>query len=163
MKVPTSVPASGNLSSVQLLSCDQFFAIPLDWSMPGFPIHHQFPELAETHVHQVGEAIQSSHPVSSPSPPAFNLSQHQGLFQWSQFFTSGGQSIGASASASVLPMNIQDWFLFRLTDLISLKSKESRLLCCWLLLFVPVFAWNVCRVVSCVADSTQATGKAWDK
>ena len=82
MIVPTSVTASDNLSSVQLLSCDQFFAIPLDWSMPGFPIHHQFPELAETHVHQVGEAIKSSHPVSSPSPPAFNLSQHQGLFQW---------------------------------------------------------------------------------
>ena len=51
-------------------------------STPGFPVHHQLPELTQTHVHWVGDAIQSSHPLSSPSPPAFNLSQHQGLFQW---------------------------------------------------------------------------------
>ena len=57
--------------------------------------------------HRVGEAIQPSHPLLSPSPPAFNLSQHRGLFQ-SQFFASGDQSIGVSASASVLPVNIQD-------------------------------------------------------
>ena len=50
--------------------------------MSGFPVHHQLLELAQTHVHIVGDAIQSSHPLSSPSPPAFNLSQHQGLFQW---------------------------------------------------------------------------------
>ena len=55
---------------------------PMDCSMPGFPVHHQLPELAQTHVYWVGEAIQSSHPLSSPSPPAFSLSQHQGLFQW---------------------------------------------------------------------------------
>ena len=50
-------------------------------STPGFPFHHQFQELAQTDVHRVGDAIQPSHPLSSPSPPAFNLSQHQGLFQ----------------------------------------------------------------------------------
>ena len=50
--------------------------------MPGFPVHHQLPELAQTHVHRVGDAIQPSHPLSSLSPPAFNLSQPQGLFQW---------------------------------------------------------------------------------
>ena len=55
---------------------------PMDCSTPGFPVHHQLPELAQTHVHQVGDAIQPSYPLSSPSPPAFNLSQHQGLFQW---------------------------------------------------------------------------------
>ena len=49
--------------------------------MPSFPIHHQLPELAQTHIHRVGDAIQPSHPLSSPSPPTFNLSQHQGLFQ----------------------------------------------------------------------------------
>ena len=54
----------------------------MDCSMPGFPVHHQFPELAQTHVHWVDDAIQSSHPLSSPSPPPFNLSQHQDLFQW---------------------------------------------------------------------------------
>ena len=55
---------------------------PMDCSTPGFPVHHQLPELVQTHVHRVGDAIQPSHPLSSPSPPAFNLSQHQGLFQW---------------------------------------------------------------------------------
>jgi len=49
--------------------------------MPGFPVHHQHPELAYTHVNQVSDAIQPSHPLSSPSPPTFNLSQHQGRFQ----------------------------------------------------------------------------------
>ena len=55
---------------------------PMDCSTPGFPVHHQLPELAQTHVHRVGDAIQPSHPLSSPSPPAFNLAQHWGLFQW---------------------------------------------------------------------------------
>ena len=55
---------------------------PMDCSTPGFPVHHQLPELAQTHVHWVSDAIQPSHPLSSLSPPAFNLSQHQGLFQW---------------------------------------------------------------------------------
>ena len=55
---------------------------PLDCSTPGFPVHHQLLELAQTHVHQVSDATQLSHPLSSPSPPAFNLPQHQGLFQW---------------------------------------------------------------------------------
>ena len=54
---------------------------PMEGSTSGFPIHHQFPELAQTPVHRVGDAIQLSHPLSSPSSPAFNLSQHQGLFQ----------------------------------------------------------------------------------
>ena len=57
----------------------------MDCSMSGFPVHHHLPELAQTHVHWVGDAIQSSHPLSSPSPPAFNLSQHQGLFTWVSF------------------------------------------------------------------------------
>ena len=55
---------------------------PMDCSMPGFPVLHYLPELAQTHVHWVDDAIKPSHPLSSPSPPAFNLSQHQGLFQW---------------------------------------------------------------------------------
>ena len=54
----------------------------MDCIMPDLPVHHQLPELAQTHVHRVGDAIQPSHPLSSPSPPAFHLSQHQGLFQW---------------------------------------------------------------------------------
>ena len=55
---------------------------PMDCSSPGFPVHHQLLEATQTHVHCVGGAIQPSHPLSSPSPSAFNLSQHQGLFQW---------------------------------------------------------------------------------
>ena len=78
---------------------------PKDCSTTGLPVpHHQHPEFIQTHVHQVGDAIQPSHPLSSPFPPAFNLSQHQGLFLVIQFFTSGGQSIRVSAAASVLPM-----------------------------------------------------------
>ena len=80
------------------------------------------PELAQTQVRPVSDAIQLSHPLSSPSPPAFNLSQLSGSFPMSWLFASGGQSIGASAS--VLPVNIQDWFLLELTRLI-LQSKGT--------------------------------------
>ena len=89
---------------------------PMDYSMPGLPVHHQLLELTETHVHWVGDAIQPSHPLSSPS--AFNLS---GSLQLSQFFTSGGQSIGTSTS--LLPVNIQDWFPLGWTGWISLQSN----------------------------------------
>ena len=94
-------------------------------STPGFPVHHQLPEFTQTHVHWVGDAIQPSHPLSSPSPPTFNLFQHQGLFKWVKLFASGGQSIGVSASTSVLPMNIQDWFPWWWTSWISLQSKGT--------------------------------------
>ena len=55
---------------------------PIDCSTPGLPVHHQLPEFIQTHVHWVGDAIEPSHPLSSPSHPTFNLSQHQGLFKW---------------------------------------------------------------------------------
>ena len=74
------VPPWSQFSSVFQLCptlCD-----PMDCSTPGFPVHHQLPELTQTHVHPVGDAIQLSHPLSSPSPPAFRLFQHQSLFQW---------------------------------------------------------------------------------
>ena len=67
-------------SSVQSLSRAQL-CDPMDCSMPGFPVHHQLPELTQTHVHWFGDGIQPSHPLSSPSPPTLNLSQHQGLFK----------------------------------------------------------------------------------
>ena len=73
---------------------------PMDCSTPGFTILHYLLEFAQTHVHWVGDAIKPSHPLLSPSPPALNLSQHQGVFQW---VDSSDQRIGASASASVLP------------------------------------------------------------
>ena len=91
--------------------------------MPGFPVLHQLPELAQTQLHWVGDAIQPSHPLLSPSPSCLQSFPASGYFQMSQFFTSGGQSIGVSASASVLPMKIQDWFPLGLTGLISFWSK----------------------------------------
>ena len=74
--------------SVQFSSVTQFcltLCNPMDCSMPGFPVHHQLLDLAQIHVHRVGDAIQPSHPLSSRSLPIFNLSQHQGLFQWVNF------------------------------------------------------------------------------
>ena len=94
---------------------------PMDCSTPGLPVHHQWLKPTQIHVHWVSDAIQPSHPLSSPSP-TFNLSQHQGLFQ-SQFFASGGQIIGVSASASVLPMNTQGWSPLGWTGWIALQSK----------------------------------------
>jgi len=72
-------------SSIQFSSVAKSYltlCYPMDCSTPGFPVHHQLLELMQTHVHWIGDAIQPSHPLSSPSPPAFNLSWHQGLFQW---------------------------------------------------------------------------------
>ena len=95
---------------------------PTDYSMSGFPVHHQLPELDHSHIHRVVDAIQPSHPLLSlfSCLQSFPIS---GSFPMSQFFTSGGTIIGASASASVLPTNIQDWFPLGLTGLISLQSK----------------------------------------
>ena len=77
-----------------MLNCSLFSSVaqacptlcdPMNCSMPSLPVHHQLPEFTQIHVHQVGDAIQPSHPLSSPSPPAPNPSQHQGLFQWVNF------------------------------------------------------------------------------
>ena len=78
---------------------------PMDCSMPGFPVHHQLPDLSQTLVHQVSDPIQPSHPLSSPLllPSVFPRSE---FVPMSQFFASCGQSIGASASTSVLPMTV---------------------------------------------------------
>ena len=98
---------------------------PVDCSRPGFPVLHCLLEFAQTHVHWVSDANQPSHPLSSPSPPVLNLSQHQS-FPMSQLFTSGGQSIGASGLAPIPSKNIQAWFPLGLTGLISLKSWDSQ-------------------------------------
>ena len=82
---------------------------PMNCSMPVFPVLHYLPEFAQTHVHWVSDAIKSFHPLPFSSF-AFNLSQHQDFFPVSWLFASGGQNIGVSASASVLPMSVQGWF-----------------------------------------------------
>ena len=111
--------ASVQFSSVTqscLTVCD-----PMNRSTPGLPVHHQLLEFTQTHVHWVSDAIQPSHLLSSPSPPALNLSQHQDLFQWK-----GGWSIGVSASTSVLPANTQDWSPLGWTSWISLCPRDSK-------------------------------------
>jgi len=95
----------------------------MDCSTPGFPVLHYLPEFAQTHVHWVGDAIQPSHSLLPPSPPVFNLSQHQGLSQVVGSLYKMAEQLGASASASVLPVNFQGWFPLGLTSLISLLSK----------------------------------------
>ena len=86
-----SFPASGSFPKSQFFTSVWFSAVtqscltlcdPMDCNTPDFTVNDQLPEFTQTHVHWVGDAIQASHPLSSPSPPAFNLSQHQGLFQW---------------------------------------------------------------------------------
>ena len=112
------------LSSVQFSSVAQScptLCNPMDCSTPGFPIHHQLLELAQTQAHRVSDAIQPFHPLLSPSLLAFNLSQPSWSFPISGLFVSEGQNIGASAS--VLPMNIQNWFPLALPGLMSLQFK----------------------------------------
>ena len=137
-------------SSVQLLSCVRLFTTPWtaacqaslsitnsqfssvaqscptlcdpkDCSTPGLPVHHQIPEFTQTQVHWVGDAIQASHLLSSPSSPAYSLSQHSGSLPRSQFFVFIGWSIGVSAS--ILRMNIQFWLPLEWNGWISWKSK----------------------------------------
>ena len=99
----------------------------MDCSTSGLPVHHQLPELAQIHVPEVGDAIQPSHPLSSPSPPAFNLSQQSGSFLMSQFFASGGQSfsfnISLSSEYSGLISFRTDWF-----DLLAVQGTLKSLL-----------------------------------
>ena len=77
---------------------------PMNRGTPGLPVHHQLPEFTQTHVHRVRDAIEPSHPLSSPSPPAPNPSQHQS-FPMSQLFSWGAQSTGVSALASAFQRN----------------------------------------------------------
>ena len=117
--------AKHHFSSVQSSSVVQSYPTlckPMNCSMPGLPVHHQIPEFTQIHVHWVGDAIQPSYPLLSPSPPALNPSQHQS-FPMSQLLTWGGQSIGVSALATVFSMNTQDWSPLKWTDWTSLQSK----------------------------------------
>ena len=111
------------ISSVQFCSVTQLcqtLCDPMNHGTPGLPVHHQLLEFTPTHVRWVGDAIQPSYPLSSAFPPATNPSQHQSLFQ---LFAWGSQSIGVSASASVLPVNTHDWSPLGRTGWISLQSK----------------------------------------
>ena len=111
---------------------------PMDWSIPGFSVLHHLLELTLTHVHWVSDTIQPSHPVSpfSSCPQSFPAS---GSFPMRWLFASGRQSTEASASASILPMNIQGWLPLESTGLISLQSKGLS----------SVFSSNTVQSTSC--------------
>ena len=106
-------------TSVQFSSVSQScltLSNPMDSSTPGFPVHHQFLELAQTHVHRVSDSIQPSHPLSSPSPPALNLSQHQGLFhesvlhiRWPKYWSFSFSISPSNEYSGLIPFRI-DWF-----------------------------------------------------
>ena len=132
----TFLPAMGERwkvsCSVQPLPPSQFnsvtqscptFCNPMDCGRPGLPVHHQLLEFIQTYVHWVSDAIQPSHPLSSPSfSSCLQFFPASGSFPVSQLFTWGDQSIGVSTLATFLPMNTQDWSL-EWTGWISLKSK----------------------------------------
>ena len=112
-----------HISSVQSFGCVQLFATP--WSTAHQASLSSNSSWSLLKLMSIELVMPSNHLISlsSPSPPTFNLSQHQGSFQMSPFFASNGQSIGVSVSASVLPMNIQDWVPLEWTGWISLQSK----------------------------------------
>ena len=96
----------------------------MNHSTPGLPVHQKLPEPTQSHVHPVGDAIQPSHQLSSLSPPVPDPPrQYQGLFQWVNSSHEVAKVLGISASASVLPMNTQDWSPLGWTGWISLQSK----------------------------------------
>ena len=97
MKAPLLVLQFGSVAQSCLTLCN-----PMNHSTPGFPVHHQLPEFTQTHVHQVSDAIQPSHPLSSPSPLALNISQHQDLFKWVTLQNCG-------SLIRILSLEIQRW------------------------------------------------------
>ena len=113
-----------SVTQLCLTDCD-----PMDCSTPGFPVHHQLPELAQTHVHRVSDAIQQSHPLLSPSPPAFNLSQHQGLsnesalrIRWPKYWSFSFNISPSSEYSGLISFRI-DWF-----DLLAVQGTLKSLL-----------------------------------
>ena len=127
-----SCPTPESISTQSVICLNQFSSVaqscltpcdPMNHSTPGLPVHHQFPEFTQTHVHWVGDAIQPSHPLSFPFSSGPQSLPASGSFPMSHLFTWGVQSTGVSALASVLPMNTQDWSPLGWTGWISLQSK----------------------------------------
>ena len=113
-------------SSVQFSSVTQScptLCDPMNRSTPGLPVHHQLLEFTQTYVHWVGDAIQPSHPLLSPSPPAPNPSQHQGLFQWVSSSHEVAKVLKFQLRHQFFQLISQDWSLLGWTGWISLKSK----------------------------------------
>ena len=108
-----------SVTKLCLTPCD-----PTNCSTPGLPVHHQLMESPQTHVHWVSDAIQTSHPLSSPSPPALNLSQHQGLFQWVRSSHQVAKVLELQLQCRSLQWILRVEFPLQLTGLISLQSKR---------------------------------------
>ena len=128
MKIPFKLGIK--LPSVQFSSVVQScltLCDPMDRSMPGFPVHHQSPELAQTHVHQVGDTSQPSHPLWSPSPAAFSLSQHQRLFQWVSALHQVAKVLELQLQLSISPSNEYSGLIFFRIDWFDLLSVQRTL------------------------------------
>ena len=113
-------------SSVQLPSHNQLCNL-MDCGTPGFPVHHQLLELTQIHAHRVGDAIQSSHLLSSPSPPAFNLSQHQGLFLWVSLCIRWPKYFSFCFSFSISPSNEYSGLISFRMDWLDLLAVQGTL------------------------------------
>ena len=96
---------------------------PMDCSTPGFPVHHQLLELAQTHIHRVRDAIQPSYPLSSPSPSTFNLSQHHGLFQG----VSSSHQVAKVLELQLQPSNEYSWLISFRVDWLDLLAVQGTL------------------------------------
>ena len=126
LKRCTPLLDTGTFITVQFSSVAQScltLCNPMDHSTPGFPVHHQLLEFTQTHVHRVGDAIQSSHPLSSPSPPALNLSQHQGLFKWVSSSHQVAKVLEFQLQHQSFQLNTQDWSPLGWAGWTSLLSK----------------------------------------
>ena len=155
LSLSLSFVSSVQFSSVQALSCVRL-CNPMNRSTPGLPVRHQLPESTQTHVHWVGDAIQPSHPLSSPSPPARNVSQHQGLFQ---FVSSITMCLSVFLLGFILPgtlyfLDLVDYFLSHVREVFNfylfkyfLESFLS-LFSFWCLSNSNVGAFNVVLEVS---------------
>ena len=120
------------LQSVSQFSCSVMSTLwdPMDCSSPGFPIHRQLPKLTQTHVHRVGDALQPSHSLSSPSPPAFNFSQHQGIFSHVQLFCDPMDcSPPGSSVHGILQARILEWVAMPSTMGSSLPRDQTQVSC----------------------------------
>ena len=118
-----TVPPSVQFSSCSVTKSCPNLCNPMDCSMPGFPVLHCLPEFVHNYVHWVSDTIQPSHPLSPSSPPALNLSQHQGLFQWMSSSHQVAKVLVFQLQHQWILMNIQGWFPLRPIGLISLLTK----------------------------------------
>ena len=135
----------------------------MDSSTPGLPVLHYLLDFAQTNIHWVSDTIQPSHPLSSPSPPTFNLSQHQGLFLWV-----GSSHQMASAAASVFPTNIQGWFprgwllSWHLERCVQVIQEKKDIPGRGDVFQTPPEAWKPPRSVVCLQIKWEETGEVQD-